>query len=173
MNKNPMVKLPKARKNKLIIKDLPDETLVYDLESDKAHCLNQTAARIWKNCDGIRTVTELTALLAAETKSTVPDEVVWLALDQLEKFDLLEETPEMPLQFAGMNRRELVRRIGMGVFALPLIVSITTSTAQAQGSLLPPGRCCGNPNDCASNGCSQNPACVPPPPAAPSTKACN
>jgi Coenzyme PQQ synthesis protein D (PqqD) len=173
VNKHPLNNLPKARKDKLIIKELPDETLVYDLESDKAHCLNATAARVWKHCDGNRTITELTALLAAGTKSTVPDEVVWLALDQLEKFDLLEDTPEIPLQFAGMNRRQLVRRIGIGVLALPLIVSITTSTAQAQGSLLAPGRCCVNKFDCASNGCSQTPTCISPPPVAPSTKSCD
>ncbi|MGI9066679.1 MAG: PqqD family protein [Pyrinomonadaceae bacterium] len=172
MNKDPLNNLPQARKDKLIIKDLSDETLVYDLESDKAHCLNQTAASIWKNCDGNHTVTDLMALLAADTKSKVPDEVVWLALDQLEKFDLLEETPELPPQFAGMNRRELVRRIGIGVLALPLIVSISASPAQAQGSLLAPGRCCGNPTDCASNNCAQTPTCVSPPPPAPSTKAC-
>jgi hypothetical protein len=163
---------PRARKNNLIIKDLPDETLVYDLDNDKAHCLNTTAAHIWRNCDGNRTVTELTALLTAETNSTVPDEVVWLALDQLEKFQLLEDTPEMPLHIAGMNRRELVRRIGIGVLALPLIVSISASPAEAQGSLFPPGQCCGNPTQCASNNCVQTPTCVPPPPAAPSTKAC-
>ena len=168
-----MQELPKARTNKLIIKELADETLVYDLESDKAHCLNQTAARVWKNCDGQRSVAELSALLAEETNAAVPNEVVWLALDQLQKFDLLEAAPSTPFQFAGMNRRELVRRVGLGALALPLIVSISAASAQAQGSLLPPGRCCGNPGDCASNGCSQNPACVPPPPAAPSTKACN
>jgi len=166
------IQLPKARKEKLIVKELADETLVYDLENDRAHCLNQTAASVWKHCDGKATVSELAALLEAETNAAVPDEVVWLALDQLEKFALLEETSEKPFEFAGMNRRELVRRIGLGALALPLIVSISASTADAQASLLAPGRCCGNPNDCASNNCAQTPTCVPPPPAAPSTKAC-
>src|SRR6185312_15029615 len=94
---------PRARKNSLIIKDLPDETLIYDLENDKAHCLNQTAARIWKNCDGNNAVAELTALLAEETNAAVPTEIVWLALDQLQKFNLLEDGPKLPIQFSGMN----------------------------------------------------------------------
>jgi hypothetical protein len=163
---------PKARKEKLIVKELADETLVYDLESDKAHCLNQTAASVWKHCDGNTTVAELGALLERETNASVPDEVVFLALDQLNKFALLEETPEMPFQFAGMNRRELVRRIGIGALALPLIISISASPAEAQASLLPLGRCCGNPTQCASGNCAQTPTCVSPPAPAPSTKAC-
>jgi hypothetical protein len=47
-----MKTLPKARRNKLVIQELPDEVLVYDQERDKAHCLNQTAALVWKQCDG-------------------------------------------------------------------------------------------------------------------------
>jgi hypothetical protein len=163
---------PRARKNQLIIKDLPDETLVYDLDNDKAHCLNQTAARIWKNCDGNRTVTELTALLAAETNSTVPDEVVWLALDQLEKFDLLEDTPEIPAHLAGMNRRELVRRVGLGALALPLILSIASPTAAQATSAGTLSHCCGSPGDCNPGLTCQQAPCLTPPPAQPSTKAC-
>lgn len=165
---------PRARKTRLIIKDLPDETLVYDLESDKAHCLNQTAAHIWKNCDGNRTVTELTALLAAETNSAVPNEVVWLALEQLKKFDLLEETPELPPQFAGMNRRDLVRRVGLGALALPLILSITSPTAAQAGSAGGFRHCCNSPGDCNPPfTCVQDPVgCITPPPPAPSTKSC-
>jgi len=75
---------PIARKKSLIIKELPTETLVYDLETDKAHCLNETAARVWKNCDGQQTVAQLRELTEQETNSPVPEEMVWLALDQLE-----------------------------------------------------------------------------------------
>ena len=163
---------PRARKEDLIIKEVDGEILVYDLANDKAHCLNQTAARIWKNCDGNRTVTELAALLAAETNSTVPDEVVWMALDQLEKFGLLAETPLLPFQMKGMNRRELVRKIGIGALALPLIISISAPPAAAQVSKLPNNRCCSNPGDCASNNCVNQPGCIPPPPVSPASKIC-
>lgn len=174
MTKRVFDKAPRARKNKLIIKDLPDETLVYDLDNDQAHCLNRTAASIWKNCDGNRTVTELTALLAAETNSTVPDEVVWLALDQLEKFDLLEDVPEMPVHLAGMNRRELVRRVGLGALAWPLILSIASPAAAQAGSAGQFRHCCGSPGDCNPPfTCVQDPVgCLTPPPAGPSTKSC-
>lgn len=170
---NDRPRLPKARKEKLIVKELPDETLVYDLETDKAHCLNLTAAGVWRNCDGTRTPSELREIIQADCDLPVPEDVIWLALDQLEKFSLLEDAATKPFVLPGMSRRDVIRRVGLATVALPLIVSISTSPAHAQGSLLAPGRCCGNPTDCASNSCSQNPACVPPPPAAPSTKACD
>ena len=159
---------PLARKKSLIIKELPTETLVYDLETDKAHCLNETAARVWKNCDGKQTVAQLCELMEKETNSPVPEEMVWLALDQLEQFRLLETPLNHPAHLSGMSRRQMIRLVGTAAIAVPVITSILAPRpAQAQ-SLLPPGACCTSPNECASNSCSQNPICV----GLPSTKAC-
>jgi len=162
--------LPKARQEQLIVKELPDELLIYDLQSDKAHCLNETAALVWKNCDGHKTVDQLRELMEENASSPVPEEMVWLALDQLEAFRLLDEAVLKPAQFAGMSRRDMVRRVGIAAIALPVILSIVSPTAQAQASGLPPGACCVQKSDCASNNCSQSPTCVGIP--APSTKAC-
>ena len=160
--------VPKARQEQLIVKELPDELLIYDLKRDKAHCLNETAALVWKNCDGHKTVEQLRELMEDNAGSPVPEEMVWLALDQLETFSLLDEPALKPVQFAGMNRRDMVRRVGMAAIALPVILSIVAPTAQAQGSLLPPGACCTSPGQCASGACNQNPVCT----GTPSTKAC-
>ena len=161
--------VPKARKEQLIVKELPDELLIYDLQRDKAHCLNETAALVWKNCDGRKTVDQLRELMEENAGSPVPEEMVWLALDQLEEFRLLDEAALKPAQFAGMNRRDMVRRVGLAAIALPVILSIVAPTAQAQASGLPPGACCGNPGVCASGSCLQNPVCT----GTPSTKACS
>jgi hypothetical protein len=160
--------IPLARKESLVIKELPDETLVYDMNRDKAHCLNSTAALVWKNCDGQRTITQLRELLEGQVGSPVPMEIVWLALDQLENFHLLDNAALKHFHLAGMSRRSLVKRAGFAVLALPVIFSIMAPPAQAQGSLLPPGTCCQNPNECQSSSCVQSPACV----GLPSTKAC-
>ncbi|MBC8032272.1 MAG: PqqD family peptide modification chaperone [Pyrinomonadaceae bacterium] len=66
-------------------RELADETLIYDLATDQAYCLNLTAARVWKNCDGERTVAQLGELLKVDADAPVPDDIIWLALDQLEK----------------------------------------------------------------------------------------
>ena len=56
--------LPLAREEKLIVREMPGELLVYDLKSHKAHCLNQTAAFAWRHCDGQPGVPELAAMLS-------------------------------------------------------------------------------------------------------------
>jgi hypothetical protein len=163
--------LPKARKEKLIIKELEGETLVYDLETDKAHCLNLSAARVWQYCDGNRSVAEIRELVSQNIDSRVTNEVVLLALDQLQKFALLENADQSAFQLAGMNRRELVRRIGMGALALPLIVSLAAPPASAQASNPSLNICCGSPLDCIPPlTCKQNPTCIGQPQQ--STKAC-
>lgn len=160
--------LPKARQQQLIVKELPDELLIYDLERDKAHCLNETAALVWKNCDGRKTIAQLRELMERNAGSAVPEEMVWLALDQLDAFKLLDEAPPRPVLFAGMTRRDMVRRVGIAAIALPVILSIVAPTAQAQGSLLAPGACCSNPSQCASGSCAQGGPCG----TNPSTKSC-
>jgi hypothetical protein len=149
---------PKARKEKLIIKELNDETLVYDLDNDQAHCLNQTAARVWQHCDGQSSVSEIASSLAEQTKTKADDTIVWLALDQLQKFNLLAAAPPAPAHLAGMNRRQWVRNVGFAAVALPVIISIAAPTAQAQASCVNPGGraptvACGSPNQCCSNVC--------------------
>ncbi|HEX3279920.1 MAG TPA: PqqD family protein, partial [Pyrinomonadaceae bacterium] len=84
---------PKARKDRLIVKELPDETLVYDLNNDKAHCLNTTSSLVWAHCDGQSSVAEIAQVLTAKTNVKVDDAVVWLALDQLQKFNLIDAAP--------------------------------------------------------------------------------
>jgi hypothetical protein len=155
-----MKQAPLARQASLIVKELPDETLVYDLETDKAHCLNETSARVWKSCDGRTSVSEITRRLGAKLESPVDEAVVWLALDQLEKFKLLEKAPAKPAHLSGITRRQVIARLGIAAVALPLIISIVSPTAQAAGSVLPIGSCCTNPNECVTGCCSANP--VPP-----------
>lgn len=168
--------VPKARKEKLIIKELPDETLVYDLVTDKAHCLNLSVAEVWKRCDGQQTVSELRDSIQGQTGIDMPDEMVWLALDELKKFRLLEDAGDGDNQHflpPGITRRQLVRQIGFGAAVFPLILTITSPTAAQSGSAGGLNHCCGSPGDCNPGlTCRQSPSCLTPPPADPSTKAC-
>ncbi len=161
---------PLARTESLIVKELADETLIYDKQRDKAHCLNSTAALVWKNCDGKRTVDELRNLIAKESGATVPEEMVWLALDQLEEFDLLTAPVTPPSHLSGLSRRQVIRLVGAAAIAAPVIFSIVAPNAAQAQSLLPPQACCGSPGQCASNSCNQSPTCVGIP--QPSTKSC-
>src|ERR671934_1982561 len=78
--------MPGAREEGLVIQELPpEETLVYDLTRHRAHCLNQTAALVWRHCDGRTTLAEIAARLQAELGIAADEELVWLALDRLAK----------------------------------------------------------------------------------------
>lgn len=154
-----MPTMPRAREAGLIVRELEEETLVYDVDTDKAHCLNQTAARIWKHCDGTSSVTEICELLSRTMETTVDEKVVWYALEQFNKDRLLEEKIEPPAAFmiAGMSRRQMVRTLGLAAMvAIPLVTSIVVPTAvQAGVSCLPGGSSCtptGIPC-CAPNSC--------------------
>ena len=101
--------LPKARKNDLVTRQIPGELLVYDLKRHKAFCLNDTAASVWKNCNGKRTVKDLALALEKDQQTPVDDKVIWLALDQLEKSNLLQANVIEAAGFPSVSRRSLLR----------------------------------------------------------------
>jgi hypothetical protein len=136
--------IPIACKDGLIIKEVEGETLVYDLKSHKAHCLNRTAALVWKHCDGKRTVQQLTSRLEADCGERVSAEVVWLALDQLERLGLLKESRERAPAVKRISRREVVRKIGISTaVALPLVTSILAPKAAQAATCTGPEEPCG------------------------------
>ncbi len=143
---------PRAREEGLIIKYLPEEVLVYDLAREKAHCLNPAAALVWKYCDGDKTARQIKDAMERETQTTIDERLVWLALEQLEAFDLIVGKIQRPAILKDMSRRELIRRIGVTAVAIPAIISIVAPTAQAQASCTgnnqPDGCPCGSPSQC-------------------------
>lgn len=169
----PLGFLPEARRDGIIRKEVDGELLVYDLTRDKAHCLNESAAAIWKRCDGHTSTKEIAASLAKEVGTTVDERVVWLALADLRRTHLLEtvqptepsedsnyhqtkrqQSGQWPQVMLGMSRREAVKRIGLGAaIALPVVISITAPTAAQANSCKASGVACGSPMECCSGLC--------------------
>jgi hypothetical protein len=154
--------LPRARTKELVIQELPDEVLVYDMERQKAHCLNQTSAFVWKHCDGKTTLAKMTRLLEQRLAIPIDDDVVWLALNQLRRFRLLEEG-SVTIGTLKVSRRDLVRKYLPAALALPVILSIAAPAAAQATSR------CGNAGDpCTTTGppfsqgtCCNGLACSP------------
>lgn len=146
-------RVPRARAEGLIIEELPDETLVYDLEKDKAHCLNRASSFVWKHCDGERTVAEISRLTAVELNSPVGEEAVWLALRQLEKRRLLESGADFPAFALSLSRRRMMKSLGMGAAILPLIISVAAPAAAQAGT------CAGDGQSCATVPCCPGLVC--------------
>ncbi len=145
---------PRARTHNLVVRELGEEVLVYDLERHKAICLNQTAAFVWKHCDGRTDVARLAALLSRETGETVTEDVVWFALDQLGRDQLLEKQFARPVGVVKLSRRELMRRVGAAAaLSLPLVTSIIAPTEAQAASCKPSGATCASPAECCSGLC--------------------
>jgi hypothetical protein len=139
---------PKARDENLVVQELPDEILVYDLKTNEAHCLNKTAAMVWKNCDGKTAITDIAKLLEGSFGNPVDDDLVWLAIDQLNEKNLLNGQNRID----SPNRRELIKKIGLAsVIALPIVASLKAPTSAFAAT----ANCaCVTPGDCASQtGC--------------------
>jgi hypothetical protein len=149
-------RLPRMREHRLVIDELPDEVLVYDLDRHKAHCLNRTAAMVWRQCDGKTSPSEIARRLQRELDQPFNEDLVWLALRQLDKINLLENPIALPTQLAGMSRREMVRALGIAAaVAVPLVTSIIAPTAAEASTCLPKGASCpGTILCCSALGCN-------------------
>lgn len=150
--------LPLARREQLVIQELPDEVLVYDLERHKAHCLNETSALVWKHCDGQTTLPEMTRLLEKRLATPIDDDVVLLALNQLRRFHLLEEG-STAIATMKVSRRDLVRKYLPAALVLPVILSIAAPAAvhAASGCGTNGAPCTGGPGQgtcCAGFACN-------------------
>jgi hypothetical protein len=158
---------PCARHDELLVEELPDELLVYDLQRDKAHCLNKTAAFVWRQCDGLTPVGDIARSLPV-LGLPADEEVVWLALEQLERIHLLRKDFAPARQEHAISRRKVIQRLGVaggvGVL-LPVINSITAPAAAQTASPIPtsttrriPCDSTGTDNPCGCNA-NDRPGC--------------
>jgi hypothetical protein len=147
--------MPHARTDQLVVSEVDDEVLVYDLARHRAHCLNRTTALVWRLCDGRTTIEALAARLQGELGAPVKAEVVWLALRQLDRALLLRERLSPP-EDISLSRQELLHKVGVGsvgLMALPAVASIVAPAAAATTSCSPSGHPCNNNADCCSKTC--------------------
>ena len=145
---------PMARQNGIVVQEMPDEVLVYDLDSNKAHCLNQSAALVWKSCDGTNTVGDIVRQFESTGGGKVTEDFVWLAIDQLNENGLLETT--VAPRFPGQSRRQVLKTIGLAsMVALPVIASLV-APSNALGAV----SCnCTAGSQCANRACPSTTVC--------------
>jgi hypothetical protein len=144
---------PLARSDGLVVRELPEEVLVYDLGTHKALCLNRTAALVWKLCDGRRGVEAILRALRAETGEPFTEEVVWLALERLSRDGLLAERVRSPAALAGVSRREVLKKIGLAAaVTLPVVTAIVAPTTAQAASCTPTGGACTASAECCPPG---------------------
>lgn len=141
--------LPIARQSDIIIQDLDKELLIYNLITNQAFSLNETSKVVFNSCDGKTSFEEL------KSEYKFSDDLIYLALDELNNKSLLEDSYYSPL--TAMTRRQVIRKVGLtSMIALPVISTLVAPTAtMAQsicvgiGAVTP-----GNPFVCAVEGTS-------------------
>jgi hypothetical protein len=134
---------PLARNRNLVIQQADDELLVYDLDTNKAICLNKTSAFIWENCNGNRSFQQIGEAVEKKFGELVSEDFIKFAVEQLKKENLIENKDDVVTDFNGMSRREVIKRIGLGsMVALPIIASLTAPHVNAQASSCNIGASC-------------------------------
>jgi hypothetical protein len=132
---------PRVRRDGLIIERLADETLVYDLHRDRAHCLNRPAALVWSACDGRRDAAAISRHLRRELPGASVD-MVELALASLARARLLEGDAE------GAGRRDALRRLALAAGLVPIVSSIVVPEPAQAATCGAVGACCNKKADC-------------------------
>lgn len=147
--------LPKARTTEIIEQEAGDELMIYDLRTDKAYSLNETSKNVYQACDGKQTFEDL------RSRYKYTDDLIHFALDELTANNLIESYKSF--YFAGINRRDVIRKVGMGsMIALPLIAGVIAPSAAnaASGGFAPGSRTvtqtCNTSTDCNNS----SPNCV-------------
>jgi hypothetical protein len=151
-----MANKPISRKTNVVVQDLKMEVLIYDLTINKAFCLNETSALVYQFSDGTKTVAEISDLMSVKLKTKVSEDLVYLALSELRKEDLLENEAEVFDHFVGLTRRQIIKRVGLAsMVMLPVISSLVApNAALAQsGGTFTIGQSCTAPSQCASGTC--------------------
>jgi hypothetical protein len=136
---------PLKRRDELIVRQVADETLVYDERNDRAHCLNRVAAVVWEQCDGRTSPEEIADFLNGHLGIPSDIDVVRLAIRKLDRSGLLDSGVDRQ-EMKGVSRRELTRRLGLAAGAavvLPLVISIIAPTPLMAASCVPRNGICG------------------------------
>jgi subtilisin family serine protease len=142
--KNPAQQpMPTARHEGLLVRELNGEVLVYDLHSHKAHCLNTTAALIWKHCDGRTSESDIARIIEGHQNTPVHPDAVPFGLLQLRRTHLLKTQITRTADGAALSRRDLIKRLGAtAAVGIPLVTSVLAPKAVEAATCTAGGGAC-------------------------------
>ncbi|HRH45610.1 MAG TPA: PqqD family protein [Pyrinomonadaceae bacterium] len=155
---------PLARVHEIVIQELSDETLIYDLRTNRALALNKLPSEVWKLCDGKHSTAEISGTLTGLFHQPVSEELILFTLELLQKENLITPGSLKTHYLSGLTRRQAVRKMGFGFLTLlPVISSLTAPLAinAASGcpvSNKPTGCVCTANNECQTNCCGTSSA---------------
>lgn len=166
MNSNPYKimtnKFPSAKTDSIVVQELPDELFIYNLQTNKAVCLNASTAFVWKHCDGKTDLRQLTPAFNQHFSTEIDENFIGLVLDDLLKADLIENHS---IKFSdSISRRKALLNYALPMAMLPIVSTLIAPTAaQAQSAACSdptaPASCLSD-SDCSSLPITCNPGCI-------------
>ena len=119
-----MKTLPLSRHTDLVIQELESEILIYDMQADHAICLNEMSMLIWKHCDGKTKFGDLIR------KHNLTEDLINLALDEFQNYNLLEDPIETGIPESKLERRRFLVKAGAtAAGAIPVVQTIVAPQA--------------------------------------------
>lgn len=143
----PATVIPAARTEGLLCQQVGEDLVLYDTKRHRAISLDAAAASIWKACDGIRNVEQISQA------NSLALNAVWSALLQLDR-DELFVTSIFAHREVKWTRREMIRRLAIAAaVSTPVVAAITVPKAAEAGSCRPSGAPCTTSAQCCSTLC--------------------
>lgn len=130
--------LPTARRERLLVYDLANEVLVYDLDRQRAHSLGPEAAAVWSWCDRRRRFSEALAGLRDRGGSEVDRDLLLAVLGRLRRARLITGAVERPSGDRATRRACLRKLAAMGGF---LVASVAIPSPSDAASCLTRRQC--------------------------------
>ena len=162
-----------------MVREVGSETIVYDPRTNRAHCLGETAAAVWRECDGHRSASDIAQRTRLAGGQPLDESSVTVALRRLERAGLVDgqvsRTAESlrgddPGHAAG--RRAALRRVAAlaGLAVASVLVptpeaAAATCTRQVFQTCQRSAECCptnqGGPACCVNAGPVLGNRCLP------------
>ena len=117
-----------------------DGLQVFDHQQQQAYALNATSALVLQHCDGRTTPEQLMELVRQDSNVSheQAEQLIWLALDELGKANLLEAEVAHPRQFpSNLTRRQMLTTFATAGVALAVVPIVALVTTQARAEALP------------------------------------
>ena len=118
------------------VETIGDGLGIYDWQQGKTFVLNATTSLVWQYCDGQTTARQLAGRLqsAFNVSQQQAEELLALALDELERTALLQRRDSHPFT---LSRRQVITRLtaaGLSLILMPIVAPVTPALADTIGN---------------------------------------
>jgi hypothetical protein len=142
---------PKAKMADIVVQDLGDEALVYDVTTNRAYCLNSISRAIFMASDGATSIDMIAERMAFNMGKPVDKGLVAFGVEELSKEGLISTGAEAVSSL--VSRRDSITGAGFAsAVALPVVASIAAPSAMNAQLWLANGPQ-GTTSASCSNGC--------------------